>query len=233
VFCNEVLGDEPHFKTGGMSGALPADHPLKKFWRVYAHWDCYEDWPERPRFARDCVAAEAASMPRNEHVGLAVHNERMCVGVSKHGFVEIWLAETGTCLFVPLSDWSAWLSDPTCSADDYHRSEISSLWNVLSELRQLFPTSRALLAAVDWDAKEQFLKAEEAERARRWRLRCDALEAHNEAIRRFFREHGVDGPRCPHCGHSSADIEFVDRAAFNSPSCFVCPACARSFGHDL
>jgi hypothetical protein len=230
ALCDDVLGDRPHLVTGGRSSTFPSGHRFERFRRVSVHWECYEDWPERLRFAGECVSAEAASMSGDEYWGLALHDADVCVGVNRHGFVNVWLAETGTCLGVPFDGWAAWLSDPTNGDDDHHRLEVVAVRKTLPALRRLFPTTDALLAAVDWDAKDRSLKEE---RRRIWQAWRDALRAHNEACHRFFREHGPHGLTCPHCSYHSTDIEFLDRALYNGPSCFVCPACARSFGYEL
>jgi hypothetical protein len=232
ALCNEPLGDRPHLVTGGRSGTFRPRHRLERFRNVSVHWECYEDWPERLRFAAECVSAEAASMSEDEHLGLVLYSEDVCVGVSRHGFVNVWLMATGTCLSVPFDEWTAWLSDPRNGDDNYHRVEVLGLCEVLPELRRLFPTTDALLAAVDWDAKRRYLEAREEER-RRWQAWREAVRAHNEACRQFFREHGRHGLTCPHCSYHSTDIEYLDRTKHSSPSCFVCPACARSFGYEL
>jgi hypothetical protein len=41
-----------------------------------------------------------------------------------------------------------------------------------------FPTSQAVLASIDWDAKEQLATAKEEERALKRRAWLDAIEAH-------------------------------------------------------
>ena len=219
-----------------MSGVFfTADDPLYTFCDAPLHWDCYEHWPGRPRFAREYVSSHVQDMSHNEYWGMALLTDLACLTVRKNepGQVHLWLFETGTCVPVSLCNWSAWLLDLALTEEELHRVEIVSLWKVLAELRRRFPTSDAILAAIDWDAKDRLAKLKEEERARDECTRPDAIQAHNDACREFFMARGPEGLTCPQCRRPSADIEYVDRTADQRKSIFVCPSCARSFGHDL
>jgi hypothetical protein len=214
---------------------FPKGHPLFRFCDAPLHWDCYEDWPERLRFARQSVDSHVDHLYDDEEWGFAVRTELVNLTVRKKepGLVNLWLLETGTCVEVLLSDWSSWLSDLTLTKRRLHRLETTSLWKVLPALRQRFPTSQAVLATVDWDAKEQLAEAKKEVRVSRQRAWLADLEAHNAACRQFFSAHGPQGMTCPHCRRQSTHIQFVDRAADERKSFFLCLSCGRSFGHEL
>jgi hypothetical protein len=188
-----------------------------------------------PRVARQLVASHVESLSDNEYWGLVLLTDLVCLTVRKKepGLVHVWLFETGTHVEVLLSDWSSWLSDPTLSERELQRLDMMTLEKVLPELRQRLPTSSSVLAAVDWDAKEQLAKSKKEEEARERQAWLDAVKGHNDACRAVFLAHGPEGLTCPHCGRQSTDIKFTDRAADERKSFFVCPRCGRSFGHDL
>ena len=233
AICNKLLRGRPYLATSGVF--FPPGDPLYPFCDAPLHWDCYELWVERPRFARQYVASRAESDLKNEYWGKALLTERVYVSVRKKepGEATVWLVETGTCLTVSLGCWSAWLSDPGLTEPDLHRLEKVSLWKVLPELRRRFPNPDAVLAEVDWQAKEWLAAAKEKEKAARKEARLDAIRRHNNACRDFIKTSGYPGLTCPHCSQQSRDIEFVDYADGQRRSFFVCPACGRSFGHDL
>ena len=211
------------------------DDPLYAFYDTPLHWDCYEPWPQRPRFARQYVSAVSESDSGDPYCGKALLTNLVYLSVRKEepGEAWVWLLETGTCVIVPLSKWAAWLWDLGVTDDAPHRLELVSLRKVLPELRRLFLNPEAVLAAVDWKAKERSAKANEREAALRERARLDVIRDHNNACRDFIMASGHRGLTCPHCRRQSTDIEFVDYADDDRKSYFVCPACDRSFGHDL
>lgn len=233
AICEKLLGRGPYLATSGI--AFPVDDPLWRFCDAPLHWDCYEHWPHRARFARQYVSNAAEYEPKNRSWGRALLTDRVYLAVRKKepGQADVWLFETGTKVRVPLSQWSAWLWDLSVTEYELHRLEIASLGEVLPELRRLFPNPEAMLAVVDWEAKERLARAEEEEWAERKRAHLDAIQSHNDACRDFVRTSGRGGLTCPHCGRQSTDIEFVDHGVTDRKSFFVCRGCSRSFGHDL
>jgi hypothetical protein len=240
AICNKLLGEGPYLATSGVF--FPVDDPLWRFCDAPLHWDCYEGWPHRPRFARQHVSIIAESEQENEFWGSALLTDLVYLSVRKKepGEAVVWLIETGTSIGVPLSQWSAWLRDPGLAESELHRLEIDSLRKVLPELQRRFPNPEAVLAVVDWEAKEWLAKAKEwlakareEEWAGRERARLAAVQAHNDACGDLVRTSGQHGLTCPHCRGQSKDIEFVDHAATDRKSFFVCQQCGRSFGHDL
>jgi hypothetical protein len=233
AICEEPLGDRAYLATSGVF--FEEDDPLCSFCDAPLHWDCYKDWPERHRFARQYVESHVESLVDNPYWGVALLTDVVALTVRKKepGRAEVWLLETGTNVEVALADWSAWLSDLTVGEQGLDRLEVMNVWKALPELRRRFPTAQSLLSAVDWDAKErrgQALAEKEAQWRRGW---LDAIQAHNDACHRFFRARDPQGLNCPHCHCQSTDIEFVDRSVDQRKSFFVCPFCSRSFGHDL
>jgi hypothetical protein len=233
AICNKQLGKAPYLATSGVF--FPVDDPLHGFCDAPLHWDCYEHWPHRSRFARQRVSCAAGSDSDNEYWGQALLTDFVYLTVRKKepGEVRVWLFETGTQVRVHLSQWSAWLWDLGLTENELHRLEIAGLRKVLPELRRQFPNPEAVLAVVDWEAKERLGKAKEGERAARTQAHLDAIQTHNNACRDFVRTSGERGLTCPHCNRQSNDIEFVDHAGQDRKSFFVCRACSRSFGHDL
>ena len=232
AICNELLGRRPYLATSGVFLA-PAD-PLSRYCDAPLHWDCYERWPERARFAREHVWSEAEYLATNPYWGMALLTSLVCVTVRKKepGAARIWLVETGTCVEVALAEWSAWLSDFT-RTEQLHRLEIAALRDVVSDLRRRCPTSESMLDAIDWEAKARLGQAQEEDWARRRSAWHEEIRAHNEACRNVFAARDQQGLTCPYCRRQSTDIELVDRTAQERKSFFVCPTCARSFGHDL
>lgn len=234
AICNRLLGALPYLATSG-GDFFPITDPLYPFCDAPLHWDCYEHWPERPRFARQYVARWVKDNSENEYWGDALLTDLVYLSVRRKepGEAAVWLFETGTCVRVLLSQWSTWLSDLSFSTDPLHRLEIISLRKALPDLRRRFPTPEAVLAAVDWEAKERLGIASELERTLRERARLDAIQRHNDACREFVKTGGDLGLTCPHCGLQSKNIEFIDYSGGDRKSFFVCSACGRSFGHDL
>src|SRR5262249_38426729 len=142
---------------------FPEDDPLYRFCDAPLHWDCYEDWPERPRFAARYVSWRVKLLSDNPFWGLALLTDLVCVQARKKepGLAHVWLVETGTWVEVPLSDWSAWLSDLSLTQQPLDRLEIVSLWKALPTLRDRLPTSDTVLASIDWDAKAELARAME------------------------------------------------------------------------
>jgi len=253
AICHKLLDDLPYLATSAVAYPFCDDDPLYPLYDTPLHWDCYEPWPARPRFARQYVSAVAENDSRNPYCGEALRTNLMYLSVhlrfrrygepprkEKPEEAWVWLLETGTCVRVPLSKWAAWLwdlgvTDATAGSTRRppHRLELASLWKVLPELRRLFPNPEAVLAAVDWKAKERLAEAIQKEAALRERARLDANREHNNACRDFAMASGHRGLTCPHCRRQSTDIEFVDYADDDRKAYFVCPACGRSFGHDL
>jgi len=242
AICHELLGDLPYLATSAVVYPFWDDDPLYPLYDTPLHWDCYEPWPPRPRFARQYVSAVAEADSGDPYCGEALRTNLVYLSVRRCGELprkeepgEAWvrLLETGTCVIVPLSKWAAWLWDLGVTDDPPHRLELVSLRKVLPELRRLFPNAEAVLAAVDWEAKERLAKAIQKEAALWECARLDANRDHNNACRDFIMASGHRGLTCPHCRRQSTDIEFVDYADDDRKSYFVCPACGRSFGHDL
>ena len=233
AICDRLLGDGPYLATSGV--AFPVGDPLWSFCDAPLHWDCYEHWPHRSRFARQFVTNAIEFEPQNGYWGRALVTDLVYLAVRKNepGEANVWLFETGTQIRVPLSKWSAWLWDLSLTGKDLHSLEIASLVKVLPELRRRFPNPEAVLAVVDWGVKERLVKAEEEAWAEGMRAHRDAIRAHNDACREFVRARGQSGLSCPHCRPESTEVEFVDHAGTDRKSFFVCQACGRSFGHDL
>src|SRR4030095_9826125 len=154
AICGERLGEERYLATSGVF--LPVDDPLWSFCDAPLHWDCYEHWPHRSRFARQYVSGHLESESANEYWGRVLLTDLVYLAVRKRepGVAAVWLFETGTSVRVALSQWSAWLWDLGMTEDELHRLEVASLWKVLPELRRRFPNPEAMLAVMDWEAKE-------------------------------------------------------------------------------
>jgi hypothetical protein len=233
AICGRLADDLPYLATSGVF--FPPGDPLFPFCDAPLHWDCYEHWPERSRFARQYVSSRADGLLRNEYWGEALRTDLVHLSVRRKepGEAWVWLFETGTCVRVPLFQWSSWLWDPSLSQDELHRLEITSLAKVLPTLRQQFPKPETVLAAVDWKAKERLGQIKEEHWVKVHQAHLDAIQAHNDACRDFVRTTGEGGLTCPHCRRQSNDIEFVDHGEEDRKSFFVCRGCSRSFGHDL
>jgi hypothetical protein len=235
AICEKPLrdGDRGYLATSGVF--FEEDDPLWRFCDAGLHWDCYENWPERPRFARRYVESHVESLAENPYWGLALLTDDVALTVRRKepGLVQLWLIETGTEIEVPLAEWSEWLWGLTLGEQEHDRLEVVNVWKALPELRRRFPTRQSVLYAVDWAAKEHLAQALAEKDAQTRRVWLQAIQAHNAACYRLFAARGPQGLICPHCHRQSTDIEFVEGSAHERKSCFICPACGRSFGHDL
>jgi len=233
AICDGSLRDGSYLATSGV--AFPAGDPLWRFCDAPLHWDCYEHWPHRLRFAHQYVTDAIEYEPQNQFWGRALVTDLVYLAVRRKepGEANVRLFETGTQVRVPLSNWAAWLWDLGLTGRDLHSIEIASLVKALPELRRRFPNPEAVLAVVDWEVKQRLVEAKEEAWAERMRAHRDAIQAHNDACREFVEASGQGGLTCPHCRRKGADIEFVDHAGADRKSFFVCKACSRSFGHDL
>jgi len=81
AICHELLGDLPYLATSAVAYPFCDDDPLYPLYDTPLHWDCYEPWPARPRFARQYVSAVAENDSRNPYCGEALRTNLMYLSV--------------------------------------------------------------------------------------------------------------------------------------------------------
>jgi hypothetical protein len=140
AICEELLGNRAYLET---SDVFFEEHdPLWRFCDAPLHWDCYEHWPERRRFARQYVGSHVKSLAENPYWGVALLTDVVALAVRKKepGQARLWLFETGTPVEVLLGDWSTWLRDLTLGEVELHRLEVANVRKALPDLRGRFPS---------------------------------------------------------------------------------------------
>lgn len=144
---------DPKAETFRASGDfLGRSDPLRAYVGAPLHWDCYDTWHERPRFAREYVAAWAKANRRNPFWWCVHQDERVYISVNPIRSVEeasVRLAEVGSDIRVPLPHWSAWLHAPETVTPHLTALELRALKAVLPALRSRFPSDHALVDAID------------------------------------------------------------------------------------
>jgi hypothetical protein len=179
--CGEPMqSDQARFGTWGVW--LPKDDPLMLFCDASMHWDCYADWPYRPRFARSYVDFFVEDEKTNPLWSKALLDENAFVNVNPHPpFELVWiqLYETGNRYDVNLNDWESWLSQETVEVE--HRVEARPMALVREILKKRMPTRELLLQALDLERKRPL------------------LEQYNESMRSPVPEEAPPSP-CPFCG---------------------------------
>ncbi len=149
----------PFFRASG--SFLDRSDALRRFCNAPLHWDCYQRWPERSRFARRYVEAWVAATRRNPFWWSVHLDERLYVSVNPERPVEeasVRLLAIGSDLRVPLARWSEWLAHPERVSPGLHPLEREALTEALPLLHERFPDDHALVDAIDPDEKRRGAK---------------------------------------------------------------------------
>lgn len=131
---------------------LAKSDSLRAFVDAPMHWECYESWKERPRFAREFVTAWVKANRRNPFWWFVHQDEQVYVSANPMRSVEevsVRLLEIGSDIRVPLPKWSAWLKTPSGVTPRLTGFELRALERVLPALRARFPNDHALVDAID------------------------------------------------------------------------------------
>lgn len=149
--CNGLIDPKAGaFRTSG--DFLGRSDPLRAYVGAPLHWDCYDAWQDRPRFAREYVAAWAKANRKNPFWWCVHHDERIYVSVNPIRSVEevsIRLVEVGSDIRVPLPRWAEWLQSPEAVTPHLAGLELRALEAALPTLRGKFPNDHALVDAID------------------------------------------------------------------------------------
>jgi hypothetical protein len=134
------------------SGAfVPAGDSLESFVNAPMHWECYANWPERPRFARLHVEAWVRANRRNPFWWLVHLDDRVYISVNPEPPVveaSVRLLDVGSDIRVPLLRWRDWLAHPE-SVSALQPVERNHLLSLLPQLRKLYPDDHAVVHAID------------------------------------------------------------------------------------
>jgi len=201
-----MLSNQAIFGTWGLW--LPMDDPLVLFCDACMHWDCYADWPYRPRFAKSYIDFWVEEEKNNPLWSRAFLDEHTFVKVNPHApFERIWvhLYDTGSRFDVSLDDWELWLSQEATETE--HPVEAKSLAVAKEILKKSIPTKELLLQAIELDAKRPLLEQYNAKMKERTEPPppptpcpfCGKPLRTNRA------------KQCPHCGADWHEPENVKR----------------------
>lgn len=197
------------------------DHPLWRYCDAPMHWDCYERWPERQRFAADYVENRCAGQD-NPYWGRVYSDEHLVLEVSQAKALA-WLRATGTPVEFTPHGW------PLPEAGT-HRLERQALEP--SNLAEKFPRYEDLLRQVDWEEKARVrerLARESEERREKSRQEAIATHAESNALAAGWAERlQAEGLTCPSCQRHTRNIRYYDKGP-DQRSYFICQECGRSF----
>ncbi len=156
ALCGGVVDlREDFFRASG--DFLPAKDPLVPFCNVPLHWSCYAQWPERVRFAKAYVEAWIHANRKNPFWWSVYRDERVYVSVNPDQSVEevsVRLCTVGSDIRVPLTKWSAWVSDARQLTPGLRPLEREALAAALPILRERFPDDHAVVHAINTAEKQ-------------------------------------------------------------------------------
>lgn len=147
---NEIQTLHEAFRASGEF--LPSDDPLVRYCNAPMHWTCYEQWTERPRFARHHVLAWQKANRRNPFWWTVYLDDDVYVSVNPERPVEeasVRLFATGGDIRVPLPRWGEWLERPEAVSAALHSVEEAALRKILPRLKERFPDDHAVVHAID------------------------------------------------------------------------------------
>lgn len=154
--CNEGFErPEDAFMTSG--DFLPKSDPLARFCNQPIHWTCYAEWPERPRFARAYVEAWVKANRKNPFWWTVCDDDDVYLSVNPQRAIEevaVRLYAIGSDIRVPLTQWDAFLEEPTKVVPTLHALEIEVLSPLLATLRERFPDAHSIVDAIDPNEKQ-------------------------------------------------------------------------------
>jgi hypothetical protein len=149
AICEQPIEEGSFFESWGVF--FPMEDPLYPFCNASIHWDCYEKWPHRARFARkyiDMFVEAILRIPFWSQVDLTTGYFLEVNPQPWFSAVDLMLYETGSQIRIKLSDWDTWISDETAVLEGRHPCEQKALKKVLPELQRRFPTAESILNAI-------------------------------------------------------------------------------------
>jgi hypothetical protein len=227
AICHAKLDlSEPLFATSGVF--FPPGDLLHPYCDAPMHWDCYAQWPDRPRFAARYVQSSVEREKKDSYWAKVLLSDNAFVTANPDepvAEVSIQLFATGSDFRIKLRDWIAWLADSSWERQCRHKIERDALFRVHAHLRSALPTIEAIRSTVDWESKRSLRERRAREQEERERAQREAIMAHNAEC----HELNLAGVHCPHCGES--DITFRDGRE-EKTSYWQCGSCSRSFRKD-
>lgn len=135
---------------------LPKKDPLQRFCNAPLHWECYEAWPERPRFARHYIDTWVKTNRKNPFWWCVHLDDDVYISANPQQPVEeasVRLVALGNDIRVPLPRWAEWLANVDAVTPGLQPLERRVLDAVLPRLRERFPDDHAVVDAIDPDEK--------------------------------------------------------------------------------
>ncbi len=217
--CGKRVGDRPIFATWGVFGWPD----LMRYCDAAMHWECYEAWPHRERFAESYVRFSVESTKGNPYWGESHLDDDVFVSVSPSSHeVQVMPMVTGSRIRVGFADWKLWISNLDYATRGQRDLERAAIAKVLPRLQEKFPEPDMLVQAIDWVEKDRIQRSLQLETERAEQERLEAIRPHNEACRRIAEQK----PACPYCD-SAENLEFLNKSP-ERKSYFICRVCGRS-----
>lgn len=217
AICGEKLDEHrDYMATSGVW--YESDHPLYAFCDAGMHWDCYEKWPHRPKFAEDYVRSRAQANEENPYWGTVFEDEHLCLAVSRAA-AHAWIRSTGTSVSFPGHAWPL-------PEGGLHPMEREALER--ANLAEKFPTFEELVDRVDWTAKFALCERMAREVEERQQRRMQEVAEVNQVAEDWARLLQADGLTCPKCQKKSKNFRYYDNRP-DRVSYFICQECGRSF----
>lgn len=198
ALCGEQLAERPYMATSGVW--YDRGEELFDYCDAPMHWDCYERWPHRERFAEDYARSRSEMNAGNPYWETVYQDEHLYLAVSRAA-AHAWIRATGTSISFPAHAWPL----PEGGSHPLERRALE-----LSGLAEKFPEFQDLLDKVDWDAKFQLCE----------RMARDVEERHER--RRMQVRAASEGLTCPGCGRQTRNLSFEQ-------SSVVCGECQHVF----
>jgi len=224
--CGSVLtSGEGLFATSGV--AFPDTDPLFRFCDAAMHWRCYEQWPERTRFARAYFRMWRDAAAKNHHWGIVWADDDVLLTVNPRPPVEkadVLLAATGTNMRVAVRDWESWIGGGAVAGE--------TRILVRRALADVLPRLRSVASSIDALKERAVFPPPPPARIPSRSEELAGLRRFNRKARQRAKGAADLGLRCPHCGSERRDHRFSDLSSHPGRSFFTCAACSRSFSHE-
>jgi len=229
AICSKTLQEgEMIVATSGVF--FPQGDPLIQYCDAGMHWACYDEWPDRKRFARRYFDARVEASQQNIFWESILQTDSLFIEVNPslgEDQIMLMFSETAITHRISLSDWEDLLEFHFARPVEWYRLEVQLFQNHINELQERLPTALSILAAIDWEHREAALEAFQQEDNQKKLQRQQELEANNKRCQELISVIRTAGLQCPHCGVSSNNYRFIDKRP-DGKSYFICNHCARS-----
>jgi hypothetical protein len=225
----QIVRSQRFFATWGVF--LPPSDRLYDYCDGPIHWACFEGWKYRKRFGTAWISFWVDQEKISRRVCKAYLDEYVFVQVSRYPPHQVSLGffEIGMEYSLELENWFQLLSATSSDLANLSPWEQQTILVSIIALKQSLPTPDGVLAAINWQGKEDLDRHEEAAQQRRVAEQLQKVAPYNAVWKRLADQLSRTGLTCPQCGHHSRDVRLVDKSPAEK-SYFRCKACLGSFG---